>query len=73
MSELMAARFCTEQLLKGNWKAWRFLLRKWWRGIRTTVCERCGNKKGRTLSAFCSRCKFTNLMNAIFDPAPRPR
>lgn len=67
MSEIAAMRFCTRQALKGNWKAWRFLLHRWWNGLRTRTCVGCGCEKGRTLCQYCCSCQWKNIKKALMD------
>ena len=69
MSEIAAIRFCTRQLLKGNWKAWRLLLRKWWGGLSNRRCVRCGKKKP-LLHPYCYSCQLFNLKKAILEEQP---
>jgi hypothetical protein len=67
MSQFTAAKFATRQLWNGNPKAWRFLLRKWWRGLTTRSCVQCGCEKGRTLSPHCSGCQWKNIKKALLE------
>lgn len=66
MSEIRAIVMCNRQLMKGNWRAWRFLLKRWTSGIVRLHCRQCGKWKGFNLWPTCSVCQLSNIKKAIF-------
>jgi hypothetical protein len=61
MSELRAIGLCNRQMLKGNWRAWRFLLKRWASGITRLDCRQCGKHKGFNLRPNCYQCQMRNI------------
>jgi len=67
MSELNAIALCNRQLLKGNWRAWRFLLKRWASGVTRVHCRQCDKYKGLSLHTNCYICQLANIKKALFD------
>jgi len=68
MSEIIAIRFCSLQLMKGNFHPWRFLVKRWVRGLLAWKhCNQCGKSKPINLWPVCSRCQIQNFKRALFE------
>jgi hypothetical protein len=69
MSETRAIYFCTRQLvIRGNWRPWRFLLKRWVHGLLAwDHCAQCGKRKKVSLHQNCYSCRFENIKKALFE------
>jgi hypothetical protein len=54
-------------MLKGNFAAARFVLKRWLKGIRTLHCVQCQRRKGFNLQTHCYTCQLANIKKALFE------